>query len=44
MKFSVATLLEVVNYTTQSDTNKNQLVCVGLYMSQLATEQSTHAM
>jgi len=29
MKFSVATLLQVVNYTTHSDTNENQLVCAG---------------
>jgi len=33
MKFSVATLLEVVKYTTQSDIDENQLVCAGVYLS-----------
>ena len=30
MKSSVATLLQVVNYSTQSGINENQLVCAGI--------------
>ena len=31
MKFSVATLLQVVIYTTQSDINEYQLGCAGVH-------------
>ena len=39
-KSSVAVLPQVVNYTTLTDIDENQLMCAGfrlLYMSQLAT-------
>jgi len=37
MKFSVATLLEVLNYTSWSDINENQLVCAVKWLYRLVS-------